>query len=152
MNLETFTEKELLKLKEEIEERLYFKNDFWNAIISINDLERKNRELSERLFATSDNQPQIKKLKDLGFLLVIHEIDNIGLILANEKKINEKFVGCSFNKLENKLSFKNYEKPPQSVIDEIEKILYIKKEVDNEKINTNDDTINLSSNKHFCRR
>jgi hypothetical protein len=146
MNLEAFTEKELLELKEKIDIKLYSKNDFWNAITTINDLENKSYEVNEKILSIKDKQPQLKRLADLGFSLVIYEIDKIGLILYDEEKVNQKFVGCSFNQFDNKLNFENYEKPIQPKIDELKKIFSINNGENNDELHSDNCILNQVNN------
>lgn len=152
MNLENLEHDELLKLKEQIEIKLYSKNDFWNAVSNLKEIDQKKDELDKSFWNIKKQQPQIKKLTDLGFSLVIYSLDSIGFINYEKKKIGEKFYGCSLNKVENKLNFTNYEKPTLEEINEIEKILNIKKEKNNEKTNTNNSNTNESNNNNICRR
>ena len=152
MNLENLTHDELLKLKEQIEIKLYSKNDFWNAVSNLKEIDQKRDELDKSFWNIKKQQPQIKKLTDLGFSLVIYNLDSIGFINYEKKKIGEKFYGCSFNKEENKLNFTNYEKPTLEEINEIEKILNIKKEKNNEKTNTNNSNTNEPNNSNIRRR
>lgn len=152
MNLENLTHDELLKLKEQIEIKLYSKNDFWNAVVDLKELDQKRDELDKSFWNIKKQQPQIKRLTDLGFTLVIYSPDNVGFINYEKKKIGEKFYGCSLNKEENKLSFTNYEKPTLEEINEIEKILNIKEEKNNEKTNTNNSNTNEPNNSNIRRR
>jgi hypothetical protein len=152
MNLENLTHNELLKLKEQIEIKLYSKNDFWNAVVDLKELDQKRDEIDKKFWDIKEQQPQIKKLTDLGFTLVIYSPDNVGFLNYEKKKIGENFHGCSFNKEENKLNFTNYEKPTLEEINEIEKILNIKKEKNNEKTNTNHSNTNEPNNSNIRRR
>jgi hypothetical protein len=152
MNLENLTHNELLKLKEQIEIKLYSKNDFWNAVVDLKELDQKRDEIDKKFWDLKEQQPQIKRLTDLGFTLVIYSPDNVGFLNYEKKKIGEKFYGCSLNKVENKLSFLNYEKPTLEEINEIEKILNIKEEKNNEKTNTNNSNTNEPNNSNIRRR
>ena len=152
MNLENLTHDELLKLKEQIETKLYSKNDFWNAVSDIKELDQKRDEIDVKISIIKENQPQIKQLSDLVFTLVIYSLDRIGLIMYEKKRLGEDFYGCCFNKSENKLDFERYDKPSQTEIEQIEKILNIKEEYNNEKTNTNNSNTNEPNNSNIRRR
>lgn len=129
--LEKMSQDDLKKLREQIDILLNEnrKNDIWKAAEVLLNFDRKDLMLRTERVQYIEDTSIIRRLKDIGFSVVVHTGDNneiIGLALINYniifKEETNSYYGCFFSKDEI-LSFDNYEKPSDKDIVRIKEIL-----------------------------
>jgi len=93
-NLDEMSKEELLALKEEIDHRLKDAG-FWETITVIDAIDKQEGILRVKRGKIEHSCEQLKKLKELGFTLVIFSVPEkrIGFINYNIPKIDDKFYG-----------------------------------------------------------
>ena len=128
MNLNKYSYQELLRLKEEVNNKLDLNGDLWDAILNIKDLSIKKDDLDTSISKIEKTQEKLKSLKDLGYTIVIYDLNRIGIINYKKNKKDGKYFGCSFSKSKSHLDFSNYNKPSKEDIERIEKIILKRKE------------------------
>lgn len=128
--LEKMSQDDLKKLREQIDILLNEnqKNDIWKAAEVLLNFDQKDLMLRTERVQYIEDTSILRRLKDIGFSVVVHTGDNneiIGLALINYTVSEEetgRYYGCLFSK-EGILSFDNYEKPGDKDIVRIKEIL-----------------------------
>lgn len=125
LNIDELSKEDLLALKEEINHRLKGVS-FWDTVDALNAIDNQISKLRLKKEKIERSCEQLKKLKELGFSLVVFEEKRVGFINYSIEKIDNKYYAFNMQGDEIFNSSKNSQVLCDEDIKAIEKIFSLK--------------------------